>query len=141
MSGVKVKVEHHGVTYAGQIATIKSTMLGTEDHGLWTFYLNVQWPGGGVGVGGYCLDISQKDADGKFVDRVGTAYGLDVLMRVCETVGVDRWEQLPGQQVIVLFEGESYLGSQSLGIAGTTSGKVLILKEHAEAWKTSERAS
>ena len=128
-----ITVEHNGKTYSGQLAKIDSTRLGYEDHGILTANVYCSWSGGGVGVGGYCLD-QPKDRDARDYTRVGTAYGLDQIIRILETVGVDRWEKLPGSQVIVLFEGRSMLGSVSKGIAGVLNDEVLILKEHADAW-------
>lgn len=134
MTHIKTTIEHDGKTYSGQIGTIKSTSLGTQDHGIITSMLHVEWTGGGIGVGGYCLDEPRKDADGKRIGRFGTAYGLDHIMRVLETVGVDKWEQLPGKQVIVLFEGESRLGSFACGIAGITNERVLNFNDHAASF-------
>lgn len=129
-----ITIRHEGKNYDGQIATIRSTSLGYEDHGIFTVMLNCVWPGGGVGVGGFCLDESMgKDGDYK---RRGTAYGLDHIIRVMETVGVSSWEQLVGKHVIVLSdEGHSGWGGVSVGIAHATEDRVLILKEHAEAWR------
>jgi hypothetical protein len=136
MSNRTIVIEHGGKEYGGQIGTIKSTRLGFEDHGILTASLGVEWQGGGVSVGGFCLD-EPKDREGRDFTRTGTAYGLDYIIRTIETVGVERWEQLVGQQVIVLFEGRSAWGSMSVGIANTTDdSKVLILKEHAESWQS-----
>lgn len=134
MAIIQTTIEHDGTTYSGQIATIKSTALGTEDHGIFTAWLNLEWPGGGIGVGGLALDGPHKDADGKHLGRVGSAFGADHVMRIIETVGVDKWEQLPGCQVIVLFEGKGGLGSQACGIAGITNEKVLNFKKHAKSF-------
>jgi len=138
MSIIKTTIEHDSKTYSGQIGTIKRTTLGTESHGIVTAMLHIEWKGGGIGVGGYCLDEPKKDAAGKHVGRFGTAYGLDHIMRILETVGVDRWEDLPGKQVIVLFEGSGGWGSTSCGIAGITNEKVLDIKAHAESFRAEE---
>lgn len=132
MIDVKVSITHEGKTYGGQIATIDSTALGSPDHGIVSAYLHTKWNGGGIGVGGYCLDEPLKDDGGKFIKRAGTAYGLDHLMRIMETVGVSKWEDLPGRHVIVLFEGTNIFGKMAAGIAGITNEKVLIFKEHAD---------
>lgn len=131
MSSIKTTVEHEGKTYTGQIGTIKRTTLGLEDHGIMSAFLHVQWTGGGIGVGGYTLDGPKFDENDKFIARFGSAYGLDQIMRILETVGVGKWEDLPGKQVIVLFEGRGGLGSTSCGIAGITNDKVLDFKDHA----------
>lgn len=137
MADRTISITHRGVTYGGVMATIESTSLGLEDHGIVTAYLHCKWPGGGIGVGGFGLDTPVKDEEGRFSHREGTAYGLDHIMRLAQTVGVARWEQLPGKHVIVLFEGQgSWLGQTSVGIAHPTDDKkVLILKEHADEWR------
>jgi len=141
MSTITTTIENNGNTYAGQIGTIKSTSFGTESHGIITATLHVQWKGGGIGVGGYCLDEPKKDAEGKHLGRFGTSYGLDHLMRVMETVGVDTWEQLPGKQVIVLFADGGGWGSTACGLAGITNEKVLDFKEHASSFRETSEVS
>jgi hypothetical protein len=134
-----VTVEHDGITYAGQIGTIRSTRLGYEDHGILTANIDITFDGGGIGVGGFCLDEPAEKGNYK-AGRRGTAYGLDHIIRFLETVGVDRWEDLPGRQVIVLYAATAGWGGMSVGIASTTSDKVFVLKKHAEAWIAAECA-
>lgn len=134
MIDLNLTIAHEGKTYGGQIATISGTSLGSPDHGIISAYLHTKWNGGGIGVGGFCLDEPLKDDAGKFIKRVGTAYGLDHLMRIMETVGVETWEDLPGKHVIVLFEGKSIFGKTAAGIAGIANEKVLIFKDHANAF-------
>jgi hypothetical protein len=138
MSTRTITVEHDGKTYSGQLARIDSTSFGSQDHGIVSAWLHCSWKSGGIGVGGFCLDTPKpKDqrAAGDYT-RLGTAYGLDHLMQIMATVGVETWEKLPGQQVIVLFEdGRDGWGSTSVGIAGVLNDKVLILKQHADSWR------
>lgn len=135
MNTTTITIEHNGKTYSGQIMTIKSTTIGMEDHGIVTAYLNCEYNGGGISVGGMCLDTPVKDADGKFLRREGTAFGLDHLMALVHTVGAPTWEACKGREVFVLFEGTGgHWGSMAVGIAGLLNGEVLILKEHAEEW-------
>ncbi len=136
-----VAVEAGGKTYSGHIAKVNSTMLGWEDHGILTVHLGCSWAGGGVSVGGYCLDESTGKPD---YARRGTAYSLDHVMRIMETVGVDTWEKLRGQSVIVLFDappGRSTLGMSAVGIAGLLNDKVLLFSEHAEKWRTADEVA
>jgi len=131
-------IQHNDHEYGGQIGTIKATHLGFEDHGIMTADLVVEWQGGGVSVGGYCLDSFDRSTTP--ASRRGTAYGLDHIIQIMRTVGVEKWEELKGKQVIVLFEGTSFLGAQSVGIASTTDeSRVLIMKEHADKWKAAEK--
>ena len=83
-------------------ATIQSTMLGIEDHGIMTAYLMLEGDGWGCGFGGYSLDTPSGKMDGK---RMGTAYGIDWIMAVLDTVGVDSWEQLKGKVIRCEVEG------------------------------------
>ncbi|WP_066298926.1 hypothetical protein [Arthrobacter luteolus] len=135
MSNMTITIKHDGKTYGGQIGTIKSTSLGTEHHGVMTGMLHVEWKGGGVGVGGMTLDTPRRAEEDNHLGRFGTAYGLDHIMRVLEAVGVDKWEDLPGTPIVVLFEGQSIWGAASVGIAGITNEKVLIYKDHVDEFK------
>jgi hypothetical protein len=137
MSTPTIQLEHNGKTYSGQIATVESTSLSYESHGIMTSFLHCKWDGGGIGVGGYCLD-EPKDRGGKDYSRKGTAYGLDYLIRVLETVGVSSWEAITGKQIIVLFEGKGGWGSMAAGFAGLLNGKVFIPKEHAAEWLSTD---
>lgn len=134
MTNRKITITHNDIDYNGEVATIKSTTFGWEDHGILTAYLQCEWPGNGIGVGGFGLDETTGSPD---YNRVGTGYGLDHLMKIMETVGVHKWEDLPGKSVIILFaESGSVWGSTAKGIAHITDEKrVLILAEHAENWK------
>lgn len=70
-------------------AKIESTHLGFEDHGIMTFYLHLKYDGTGQGFGGYGLDDGPK----------GTAFGMVAVRKVLETVGVSKWEDLPGKYI------------------------------------------
>lgn len=122
--GVKLTVEHNGEKYSAEINKIDSTFLGKEDHGILTAYLQCKGDGTGVGVGGYSLD-----APGEDYSRIGHAYGIDWLLRVMSTVGVDSWEKLPGQRVLVLFPKAGHWGQSPVGIANIDSGEALIFKD------------
>jgi hypothetical protein len=127
-----LSISHGGKEYTGYLATIKSTMLGWEDHGILTAYLMCEWPSSGIGVGGYCLD--ETTGTPKY-DRVGTAYGLDHIMHLIKTVGVNKWEDIPGKHVVVLFEGRGGTGGIAAGIAHATNDKIFICEEHAALWR------
>jgi hypothetical protein len=136
----QIIIEHEGETYYGYLAQIDKTSLSYEDHGILTAWVTTSWPGGGVTVGGYCLD-QPKDRDSRDYSRVGTAYGLDYLICIMKTVGVEEWESLPGQKVIVLFDSPSTAGLQAKGIAGVLNDEIFIPRKHADQWLTKEHAS
>lgn len=82
-------------------ARITSTMLGIEDHGIMTFFITVEWSGGGVGIGGYNLDANATNDHG--IRQGGAAY--QAIRCILETVGVDSWEKLKGQLVRIDEDG------------------------------------
>ena len=130
-----ITVEHGGVSYGGEVMKIKSTSLGIEDHGIFSFHLHCEAKGSGVGVGGIGMDEPHHDDDGKFVGRRGTAFGMDLIAEVLKTAGVGSWEKLPGTSIVVLYAGSSrtYLGSMSVGFASLLGDEVLIFSEFAKA--------
>lgn len=77
-------------------AQIKKTKLGFIANGICSFdlILDIQG-GGGVVVGGWALDTP----DEKKQKRIGSAYGMNVIMRILKVVGVDTWEELEGKYV------------------------------------------
>lgn len=76
---------------------IGSTMLGNEDHGIFTCQLTIEFDGTVQGFGGYALD--KYDSEKK--RRLGTAYGLEFIKRILETLEVTSWEMLKGQHLRV----------------------------------------
>lgn len=124
---LRVTVQHGGEIYYGNIATIKRTSLGHEDHNVFTCHLHTEWPGGGVSVGGFVMD----QWDESVRSRVSTAYGMDLIVRIMETVGVQSWEKVAGSKVVVLFEEEISLGTMAVGIANIDTGKAFIFNEHS----------
>jgi len=76
---------------------IESTMLGMEDHGCMSCWLNLSFSGTGQGFGGYALDGFRPNLN----RRVGTAWGLEFIKRTMDVVGVEKWESLKGKYVRV----------------------------------------
>jgi len=83
-------------------AYIKSTSLGYEDGGIFSFRLCLDIQDGcGCCVGGYAMDGYSKLQD----KRVGSAYGMDLIIRILEVVGVRTWEELKGKYIRVESPG------------------------------------
>lgn len=78
-------------------ARIRATMLGYEDHGILTGGITVEGSGWGVTLGGFRLDSPPDNtpnvACGKFIKSV------------LRTVGVEKWEDLPGKFIRVETAG------------------------------------
>jgi len=83
-------------------ATIKSTMLGYEDHGIFTAILNLDYGGAGQGFGLCFLDAYND----KTKEREGTAFGMQFIIEVMKVVGVESWESLKGKHCRVKADYE-----------------------------------
>lgn len=93
-----------------QNAVIKSTMLGTEDHGIFTAYITLDYGGAGQAFGGYAFDEPPStDGDG---ERRGHAFGAEYIMRVLKVLEVQCWEKLPGTSCRVRA---SHVGVEAIG--------------------------
>lgn len=72
------------------LARIKSTFLGTEDHGIFTASLQLDYGDAAQAAGQY--DLRHSDAAFHFVAGV------------CRVLGVDRWEKVVGRDVYALVD-------------------------------------
>ncbi|WP_418060770.1 hypothetical protein [Pimelobacter simplex] len=131
MNEMTVRVTHDGVEYGASVMRIHSTMLGIEDHGIFTALLRCEGAGTVISVGGYALDAWSHD-DAR---RLGTAYGMEHIAEVMRVVGVDQWEHLAGKDVLVLHEGPPAWGRTAVGIASLMGERAIIFANHAEAWR------
>lgn len=88
--------------YQLELSTIESTMLGVEDHGIFTFMLHLNYFSGGIqGGGGYSLDGYNKETK----KRDGTMPKATLLLRDIITIcGVSSWEKLKGAKVYAIKE-------------------------------------
>ncbi len=91
--------------YTEQIAKIRSTHLGREDHGIFTAILDLDYGGSGQGAGTYALDEYDEETH----ERHGTAGGMDFIIGILDACGVDSWEKVAGRTVLALRE-EGYHG-------------------------------
>lgn len=82
-------------------ARITSTMLGFEDHGIFTYVLQLEY------------DKSSSQAFGNFSlgsRKIGYADGMLLLMHLLDTVGVSKWEDLPGKLIRVYRRNDGMIG-------------------------------
>ena len=83
-------------------AKITSTQITMADHGILTFWLNLDGAGWGVGYGGYCIGKGCLGAKEFSAER---GEGLEAMMRIMDAVGVDTWEDLTGKLIRVKTVG------------------------------------
>lgn len=109
-------------------AKITKATLFIEDHGILTFYVFLEWLGGGQGLGGYALDQYDRDQKKR---SIGHGPGLIAMRRIMETVGVTAWDKLDGQLCRVQHDG---WGSSRAPIIGhILDDKWFDLKKFMEA--------
>lgn len=78
-------------------AQIERVSFGKDDHGIMSLMLFLKYNGSGQGFGGYALDTWDESRK----RRVGTAYGMEWIMRLMDTVGVTDFSDFVGLYVRV----------------------------------------
>jgi hypothetical protein len=79
-------------------AKIGSTMLGSEDHGILTLFVNVEGDGWGQGFGGYALDGPWDERQKIRLPSAECGRWINGILNALE---IERWEKLPGTIVRV----------------------------------------
>lgn len=82
-------------------AKITSTKLGKEDHGIMTFFIAIEFGGCGCGIGGYALG-GKNPTTGEYGF---SPKGMEAIAKICEVVGVNIWEDLPGNYIRIKDNG------------------------------------
>lgn len=103
-------------------AKITKVSLSMADYGCLTFYITLDGGGWGCNYGGYCIGKGYLGAE----SFQGSEAGLEVLMRIMDTVGVECWEDLKGQYCRVKTEG---WGGKILSIGNILKDKWFDIKE------------
>ena len=85
--------------YSIENALITNVDLSMADHGCLTLAMTLEGGGWGVVYGGYCLGKGYLGADDDFFD--GSAAGMEYLIRIMDTVGVEKFQDLKGKYVRV----------------------------------------
>ena len=89
--------------YRIENALIEKVDLSMADHGCLTLAMTLDGDGWGVVYGGYCLGKGYLGADDDFFD--GSAAGMECLMRIMDTVGVEKFQDLKGKYVRIATKG------------------------------------
>ena len=101
---------------------IKSTSITMADHGCLTFWLNVEGNCWGCGIGGYMNGVGHLGA----TEWKGNGTAIVAMMKIMDTVGVEKWEDLEGQYMRIESEG---WGSTIHKIGNLIEDKWFDLKE------------
>ena len=89
--------------YKIENALITNVDLSMADHGCLTLVMTLEGGGWGVVYGGYCLGKGYLGADDDFFD--GSAAGMEYLIRIMDTVGVEKFQDLKGKYIRVATKG------------------------------------
>ena len=89
--------------YRIENALITKVDLSMADYGCLTLSMVLDGNGWGVVYGDYCLGKGYLGADDDFFD--GSAAGMEYLMRIMDTVGVEKFQDLKGKYVRVATKG------------------------------------
>lgn len=84
-------------------ALIESVDLSMADQGCLTLAMTFDGGGWGCVYGGYCIGKGYLGADDDFFE--GSAVGMEYLIRIMDTVGVERFQDLKGKYVRVATKG------------------------------------
>lgn len=79
-------------------ARISNVSISMTDHGCLMFFLTLQGDSWGVNYGGYCIGHGYL---GAALFRAENGGGLVAMMKIMDTVGVSKWEDLEGKYVRV----------------------------------------
>ena len=89
--------------YSIENALITNVDLSMADHGCLTLVMTLEGDGWGAVYGGYCLGKGYLGAKDDFFD--GSAAGMEYLIRIMDTVGVEKFQDLKGKYVRVADKG------------------------------------
>ena len=87
--------------YKIENALIKNVDLSMADHGCLTLAMTLDGGSWGTVYGGYCLGHGYLGSD----HFDGSASGIESIMRIMDTVGVERFQDLKGKYVRVATKG------------------------------------
>lgn len=78
-------------------AKITNAELTMEDHGVLTYYITLEGRGWGCNFGGIVIGNGYLGA----IEFKGSEKGTEAIMRIMDTVGVNKWNDLKGRYVRV----------------------------------------
>jgi hypothetical protein len=109
-------VEYNGVTYQVELATVDTTHIGTEDHGIFSLNLGFAYESGSYQGIGHLSAGKEGEYLGKLVTSILKVFG-----------GYTNWEALKGSRIYVLRE-EGWNGLIR-GILSLDQERVLVFSD------------
>ena len=97
-----------------KLAKIKKAHLEIKEKGILNFWIHVNYEDGFCqGIGGIALDTWDEDKG----ERVGTAYGCELIRRILTTLDVNDFAEMKDKIVWVYCDNDS-LNGKAIGISG-----------------------
>ena len=92
--------------------------------------------GSGQGFGGFVLDEPKKQEDGT-TRRVGSAAGMDYIIRLMDAFGARNFDDIKGRTAIAIRDRDGF-GGTIVGVRCPTvfggSGKAFLIDEWRKEW-------
>jgi hypothetical protein len=112
-----IKLKRKEIKMEKQLAKISKAKLEIQERGMLNFLIYVDYEDcGSQGIGGICLDEYDKEKE----ERVGTAYGCEMIRRLLLELQVDDFSEMNGKHIWVHGEG-SGLSFKPKGISALKS--------------------
>jgi hypothetical protein len=112
-----------------ELGRVEGVQLVVEDHGCLTVYLHLNFGGTGQGFGGYALDEWSNEKD----RRVGTAAGLDFILRLLNLFKVTGLDRIKGRTVYALRS--KHLGQiEGLEMPAFDGGAKFVVEDWRREW-------
>lgn len=97
-----MSITENNSTATERIAKIERTMLGYEDHGIFTGILDLDYGASHQGAGLMSLDYRDSETERRLESVPGAVHRwVTGVLRAC---GVDSWEKVKGRTVIAICE-------------------------------------
>jgi hypothetical protein len=111
--------------YSQDIAKVEQVELGYEDHGILTCMLRLAFGSSGQGAGGYALDAYDEELK----RRVGTAYGMEFVIRTMRACGVNEWSKIKGRTIFALRDPADPTYIKGIAPLPTEPGEPFVFDE------------
>lgn len=98
---INQKEQYEQLGFTIENALIKSVSISMADHGVLTYGITLEGSGWQCVYGGYCIGHGYLGSE----SFDGSGKGLEAMMRIMDTVDVEKWEDLAGKYVRVATKG------------------------------------
>lgn len=121
------------------LGKVRAVRLEIEDHGILTCMVMIDREDGGTqGFGGFSLDAYDKTLK----RRVGTAAGMDWILRLLQTFGVRSLEAIVGQPIYAIYLNDEFNSViEGLETPGFNGKRQFLISDWRAQWSASTKDS